>query len=92
MCRAGTSLAHSLAGHSCGRELGSAPAAHVLRLIYGRAFDRHPRATVILGHMGEFLPFQLARLARLARLDARHGLNPRRGPAAPGLRAYPANH
>jgi 2,3-dihydroxybenzoate decarboxylase len=45
---------------------GAATAAHVLRLIYGRVFDRHPQATVILGHMGEFLPFQLARL------DARH--------------------
>jgi hypothetical protein len=25
-------------------------------------FDRHPGATVILGHMGEFLPFQTSRL------------------------------
>lgn len=35
---------------------------HALRLVFGGVFDRHPRATVILGHMGEFLPFQLARL------------------------------
>lgn len=40
---------------------------HALRLIYGRVFDRFPRATVILGHMGEFLPFHLTRF------DARHG-------------------
>jgi 2,3-dihydroxybenzoate decarboxylase len=25
-------------------------------------FDRHPSATLILGHMGEFLPFQRSRL------------------------------
>ncbi|WP_214410269.1 amidohydrolase family protein [Sphaerisporangium fuscum] len=41
---------------------------HALRLIFGGVFDRHPRATVILGHLGEFLPFQLARLdSRYAR-------------------------
>jgi 2,3-dihydroxybenzoate decarboxylase len=44
----------------------AATGAHLLRLVYGRVFDRHPEATVILGHLGEFLPFQLARL------DARH--------------------
>jgi 2,3-dihydroxybenzoate decarboxylase len=35
---------------------------HALRLVYGGVFDRHPGATVILGHMGEFLPFQRSRL------------------------------
>jgi 2,3-dihydroxybenzoate decarboxylase len=35
---------------------------HALRLLYGGVFDRHPNATVILGHMGEFLPFQRSRL------------------------------
>ena len=39
---------------------------HALRLIYGRVFDRFPGVTVILGHMGEFLPFQTSRL------DSRH--------------------
>ncbi|WZU35429.1 hypothetical protein Rruber_04940 [Rhodococcus ruber] len=39
---------------------------HALRLIYGRVFDRFPDVTVILGHMGEFLPFQTTRL------DSRH--------------------
>jgi predicted TIM-barrel fold metal-dependent hydrolase len=34
---------------------------HALRLIHGRVFDRFPTAKVILGHMGEFLPFQLWR-------------------------------
>jgi 2,3-dihydroxybenzoate decarboxylase len=35
---------------------------HALRLVYGGVFDRHPDAHVILGHMGEFLPFQRSRL------------------------------
>jgi 2,3-dihydroxybenzoate decarboxylase len=42
---------------SWGAEVG----AHALRLVYGGVFDRHPDATVILGHMGEFLPFQTSR-------------------------------
>lgn len=36
--------------------------AHALRLIYGGVFDEFPSASVTLGHMGELLPFQLARL------------------------------
>lgn len=35
---------------------------HALRLVFGGVFDRHPAATLILGHMGEFLPFQRSRL------------------------------
>ncbi|OBF46267.1 amidohydrolase [Mycobacterium sp. 852002-50816_SCH5313054-b] len=35
---------------------------HALRLLFGGVFDRHPGATLILGHMGEFLPFQRSRL------------------------------
>jgi 2,3-dihydroxybenzoate decarboxylase len=49
-----------LAGPSFG--WAAATAGHALRLIYGGVFDRFPGAKVILGHMGEFLPFQLARL------------------------------
>jgi 2,3-dihydroxybenzoate decarboxylase len=45
---------------------GATTGGHVMRLIYGGIFDRFPGATVILGHMGEFLPFQLTRF------DARH--------------------
>jgi 2,3-dihydroxybenzoate decarboxylase len=43
---------------SWGAEVGG----HALRLIFGGVFDRHPSATLILGHMGEFLPFQRSRL------------------------------
>jgi 2,3-dihydroxybenzoate decarboxylase len=35
---------------------------HAIRLILGGIFDRYPGAQIILGHMGEFLPFQLTRL------------------------------
>lgn len=34
---------------------------HAMRIITSGVFDRHPRARMILGHAGEFLPFQLSR-------------------------------
>jgi len=49
-----------LAGASWG--WGVETASHALRLLFGGVFDRHPAAKVILGHMGEFLPFQRWRL------------------------------
>ena len=36
-------------------------ATHCLRLITAGLFDRHPDLTVIIGHMGELLPFAVAR-------------------------------
>lgn len=36
--------------------------SHLLRLVAGGVFDRHPAATVVVGHMGEGLPFALNRL------------------------------
>lgn len=38
-------------------------AIHVLRLIAGGVFDRFPRVQVVVGHMGEALPFMLDRAA-----------------------------
>jgi 2,3-dihydroxybenzoate decarboxylase len=35
---------------------------HFLRLIFAGIFDRYPRLKIILGHMGETLPFMLWRL------------------------------
>jgi predicted TIM-barrel fold metal-dependent hydrolase len=45
---------------------GFAPetATHALRIVYGGVFDRHPKASVILGHMGETLPFFSWRIQR----------------------------
>ncbi|MFC3908052.1 amidohydrolase family protein [Legionella dresdenensis] len=36
--------------------------SHFLRLIYAGVFDRFPQLKIILGHMGEMLPFELWRL------------------------------
>jgi 2,3-dihydroxybenzoate decarboxylase len=41
---------------------GVETATHALRLIVSGLFDRFPRLTVILGHLGEGLPFQTYRL------------------------------
>jgi len=37
-------------------------AIHVLRIILGGVFDRHPNLQVVIGHMGEAIPFMLPRL------------------------------
>jgi 2,3-dihydroxybenzoate decarboxylase len=34
---------------------------HALRLVFGGVFDRFPKAKLLLGHMGETLPYQLWR-------------------------------
>jgi len=34
---------------------------HAMRVVMSGVFDRHPAARMILGHAGEFLPFQLSR-------------------------------
>ncbi len=39
-------------------------AIHVLRLILSGALDRYPRLQIIIGHLGEALPFMLPRLDR----------------------------
>jgi uncharacterized protein len=35
---------------------------HVIRMILGGVFDRYPKLQIIIGHMGEALPFMLSRL------------------------------
>jgi len=40
----------------------AATGAHALRLVYAGVFDDFPGASLTLGHMGELLPFQMARL------------------------------
>jgi 2,3-dihydroxybenzoate decarboxylase len=54
----------------------AATPGHALRLIYGGVFERFPNVTVILGHMGEFLPFWFARLdAAHVRLNGQEHLS-----------------
>jgi 2,3-dihydroxybenzoate decarboxylase len=60
---------------------GAETGGHALRLLYSGVFDRHPRAHLILGHMGEYLPFMLSRLdSRYATLDPGRTLD--RAPSA----------
>jgi predicted TIM-barrel fold metal-dependent hydrolase len=37
-------------------------ATHILRMILGRVFDRYPELQLVIGHMGETLPFMIQRL------------------------------
>jgi uncharacterized protein len=37
-------------------------AVHILRIILGGTFDRHPGLQIVIGHLGETLPFMLSRL------------------------------
>jgi gamma-resorcylate decarboxylase len=41
---------------------GAETAGHALRMITGGVFDRFPKLTIILGHLGELLPFGIRRL------------------------------
>jgi len=47
--------------------------AHALRVIYSGVFDEFPGASLTLGHMGELLPFQMARLdSRFEQVEPEH--------------------
>jgi predicted TIM-barrel fold metal-dependent hydrolase len=37
-------------------------AVHVLRMVLGGVFDRHPKLQVVIGHLGEGIPFMLPRM------------------------------
>ena len=61
---------------------GVETATHALRLVFAGVFARHPGATLILGHMGEAIPFQLWRL------DSRWAIANRQGRSLP----HPPSH
>jgi len=44
---------------------------HILRLYCSGLFDRYPKLKIIIGHMGELLPFQLERIVRASRMWGR---------------------
>ena len=44
-------------------------ASHVLRLIFGGVFDRHPKARVIVGQLGGALPYVVSALDEQSRQD-----------------------
>jgi predicted TIM-barrel fold metal-dependent hydrolase len=39
-------------------------ATHVLPIVYGGVFDRHPEAQLVIGHLGEMFPFFAWRIQR----------------------------
>jgi predicted TIM-barrel fold metal-dependent hydrolase len=55
-------VAFLLAGPGWGWHIETA--LHVLRMILGGVFDRYPNLQIVVGHMGEGLPFMLPRLER----------------------------
>ena len=39
-------------------------AVHVIRMVLGGVFDRYPKLQIVIGHLGEGIPFMLPRLTR----------------------------
>ena len=50
-------------------------AIHVLRLVLSGALDRHPKLKVVIGHMGEALPFMLDRIDETTANEAKARLS-----------------
>jgi 2,3-dihydroxybenzoate decarboxylase len=86
----GVDAAHVLSGHP---ELtgpmwswGTDTASHVLRLVFGGVFDDFPEAKLLLGHMGEGLPYVLWRLDSRWAFHNHHGIELARGNPSAYLR------
>lgn len=86
----GVDHAHVLSGHP---ELvgpmwswNTDTATHALRLIFGGVFDDFPEAKLLLGHMGEGLPYMLWRLDSRWDFHNHHGIQLRRGAPSEYLR------
>lgn len=59
-------------------EWGVETGTHALRLVFGGVFDRFPGVTIILGHLGETLPFLLWRFDSRAAI---YGLKMQKAPS-----------
>ncbi|MFC8228854.1 amidohydrolase family protein [Streptomyces sp. NPDC057287] len=86
----GADTAHVLSGHP---EMvgpmwswGTDTASHVLRLIFGGVFDDFPDAKLLLGHMGEGLPYVMWRLDSRWAFHNHHGVELARGNPSEYLR------
>lgn len=55
---------------------GADASLHVVRMILGGVFDAFPKLKIVLGHLGEALPFWLARLDNRYSNIKRRGLSP----------------
>lgn len=53
---------------------GNDTASHVLRCVFGGVFDDHPQAKLMVGHMGEGLPYVLWRLDSRWSWHNHHGI------------------
>jgi predicted TIM-barrel fold metal-dependent hydrolase len=60
---------------------GIETSTHVLRLIFGGVLDRFPKLQIVIGHMGEALPFWLWRLDFMGAPGARAGRKNRLKPS-----------
>lgn len=73
----------ALAGHKALRratwEWGVETGSHALRLVFSGLFDRFPQAQLVLGHLGETLPFLLWRFDSRAKL---YGVKLAKSPSA----------
>jgi 2,3-dihydroxybenzoate decarboxylase len=65
---------------------GTDTATHALRLIFGGVFDDFPNAKLLLGHMGEGLPYVLWRLDSRWGFHNHHGIELKRGNPSEYLR------
>lgn len=86
----GVDTAHVLSGHP---ELvgpmwswGTDTASHALRLVFGGVFDDFPEAKLLLGHMGEGLPYAAWRLDSRWNFHNHHGIELARGNPSEYLR------
>lgn len=61
--------AMNIAGFRIGWSYGVETATHALRLIAAGVFDRFPRLRIVLGHMGETLPFAMPRIDERYRVE-----------------------
>jgi 2,3-dihydroxybenzoate decarboxylase len=60
----------NIPGFRVGWTFGVEAASHALRMIAGGVFDRFPRLQIILGHLGETLPFIVSRLDERYRVES----------------------
>ena len=73
-------------GFKVGWSWAAETGTHVIRLIGNGVFDRFPRLKIVIGHMGEGLPFHLDRIDN--RFFWEHGMSGR----APALKRRPSDY
>lgn len=71
---------------------GASAALHTLRMVTSGLFDRHPRLRLVVGHLGEGLPFWLNRIDHMHGKAVRSGryeqLKPLQKPASEYFRSH----